>query len=121
MPKLTKEGVDAHVLRPKFGDKAVTRGHVAGVIACRHQFVTIFEQTQQVFCRNCKEEVDAFLVLQALARVWEHVTYAEREAEELERRAVEAKREADNARSRTRGAIKKAPDSRAEHYFAELL
>lgn len=121
MPRLTKDEIDRNVLRPKFGDKAITTGHVAGVRICFHEFVVIIPDTEQVFCRTCKEEIDAFHVLRKLARVWDNVTYAQRELEELHRRAEEAKREAANARNRIRGAIKRAPESKAEHYRAELV
>jgi hypothetical protein len=112
------------IVRPLFGDKQITTTRVVGDF-CPHDYVTIVRGTmgeaKEVRCRSCKDQLDPLLVLEKLARSWDHATYAARENQQLAARLVELKREESNIKNRLRGTRKKIEDSRADIYFAELL
>lgn len=113
------------IVRPLFGDKAITTTHALGLDTCFHDFVTLIRGTmgeaKEVRCRVCKEKLDPILVLEKLARAWDNVTYAESELSRLRAQRDELKREASNAKARTRNARKLADNPRADEYFEELL
>jgi hypothetical protein len=75
---------------------------------CRHLRVELNAEAHRVYCRDCTREVDAYAVLEGLARDWEryasHWKQARAEAKRAAARLEEVKRELRNAKARLRRA-----------------
>ena len=106
--------------RPKFGDPKLVVDRSVG--RCSHEYVRLLHRNKTVFCRTCGEEVDAFDVLERMAREWDWATYHRRQLEEATNALEAVKREESNVKARLRSAHKlAAPEARATVYYDEYL
>lgn len=109
-----------NIVRPDFGDPRMVVDRSGGKF-CMHYFVVLKHHSRRVLCRQCKEEVDSFDMLVAIARTWETATWEQKKLAELEASIAELKREESNIKSRLRNAHKGVPESKASLYFEELM
>lgn len=110
---------ESKILRPQFGDPKVVVDRTEPY--CAHEYVALMDRSRTVKCRVCGATIEAFEVLQKLARVWENCTYRAALANEIESRLEQLKVEERNAKARVRGVRKEAPEPKSALFYEELL
>lgn len=108
------------VVRPKFGDPKLVIDR--SLSRCTHEYLSLRSRNKTVICRGCGEEVEAFDVLEKLARSWDWATYHRKQLEEATNALEAVKREESNVKARLRSAHKlAAPEARATVFYDEYI